>query len=332
MLRYLVIVALFVIPTTAFSQADPPSKITVGTWNLEWFYDDYTGDNRAKLAKKLAAPNKNEWQWRLNKIAGVIAQLKPTILALQEVENQQVVYDLTQKLSKAHGIKYRIAFIQGYDFFTEQDVAIIYQDGLVEYSRKEQTKSEYNSNKFRNVSKHLFAKFQWGDGNKKQTLHIANVHLRATPEKEDYRKKQCRLVHHWMKEKLDAGENVIILGDLNTEHKAGTYDKNTDIGIMAGRETVATTDDLVDLHTKLPGDQQFTHMIDRSFDRMLVSASLMADDNGKADMVVSRVVTRSDLVIQGKKDKAHRDVYYKIDRAERDLSDHYPMMAEILIK
>ena len=330
--QLLALTALFLIPTTAFTQNEPPTKITVATWNLEWFYDDYKGDNRGELAKKLSAPSREEWDWRLNKVAGVIAKLKPTILALQEVENQQVVYYLTRKLQKVHGIKYRIAFIQGYDFFTEQDVAVIYQDGLVEYSRREQTASEYKSNRFRNVSKHLFARFQWGDGEAKQTLNLVNVHLTATPKKEDVRKKQCRLIHHWMKEKLEAGENVMILGDFNTEHKAGTYSKDTDIGIMAGRETESTGDDLTDLHTKLPEDQQMTHMIDRAFDRILVSASMMADDENRKDMVVSRAVTRSDLVIQGEKDKDHRDVYYKIKREERDLSDHYPMMVEILIK
>ena len=301
MIRLIIFLFVFAIPQTVWTQdSDPPEKVTIATWNLEWFYDHYKGDNRADLAKKLTAPNRDEWEWRLNKVASVVAELKPTILALQEVENQQVVYYLTQKLNKVHGIKYRIAFIQGYDFYTEQDVAIIYQDGLVEYSRKEQSKSEYKSNKYRNVSKHLFAKFEWGDGDKKQTLHLANLHLRATPEKEDIRKKQCRLIHLWMKEKLTAGENVIILGDLNTEHKAGTYSKDSDVGILAGRETEDTSDDLTDLHTKLPADQQATHMTNRAFDRMFVSSSLANDAADKKDMVVSRVVTRSDLVIQGK--------------------------------
>ncbi len=46
-----------------------PKKLTIATWNLEWFFDQYTGDNSADLAKKQAAPVSSQpqaaawWMW-----------------------------------------------------------------------------------------------------------------------------------------------------------------------------------------------------------------------------------------------------------------------------
>ncbi len=75
----------------------------------------------------------------------VIGELQPTIMCLQEVENRDVVFQLVREIEENHNLKYRQAFIDGFDFGTEQDVAIIYRDGLVEYSRREQTPAMYDS-------------------------------------------------------------------------------------------------------------------------------------------------------------------------------------------
>ncbi|HEX5103579.1 MAG TPA: hypothetical protein VFV87_07210, partial [Pirellulaceae bacterium] len=68
--------------------ADPlPEKIVVATWNVEWLFDNYTGDNPNELARSQSAPSREAWDWKLAGVAKVIAEIKPTILALQEVEN-----------------------------------------------------------------------------------------------------------------------------------------------------------------------------------------------------------------------------------------------------
>lgn len=137
-----------------------PKKITIATWNLEWFFDHITSDNGNGLPQKLSAPSRDEWEWKLQQVTEVVAEMKPTILALQEVEDRDVVWQLCKKL-KEHDLTYRYAFVGGYEFSTEQDVAIIYQSGCVEYSRREQTDEMYASKKFYNLGKHMFARFQW---------------------------------------------------------------------------------------------------------------------------------------------------------------------------
>lgn len=138
------------------------------------------------------------------------------------------------------------------------------------------------------------------------------------------------LLHTWMKEKLDAGENVIMIGDFNSEHDIGKEPADSDIGILRGLETETTKDDLTDVSTKLAAEQHATHMNGRA---MIASSfhsqSLMM---AKAKTWFWAAVNRKDLVIRGEPDEDHRDVYFKIDAGERDLSDHYPLMCELLFK
>src|SRR5436190_3163647 len=162
-----------------------PKKLTIATWNLEWFFDQYTGDNSAELAKKQAAPSREEWDWKLAGVAKVVSEIKPNILALQEVENRRVLFYLQQKLKKEYKLDYEIAYVEGEDFFTEQDVAIMALSGLTGYGRKERTKEQLEENKpakeklFYPVNKHIVADFEWGSGTDKEKLTIINLHTRA---------------------------------------------------------------------------------------------------------------------------------------------------------
>src|SRR6476659_3280693 len=88
----------------------PPEKLVVATWNLEWFFDDHTGDNFSDLARQQSAPGAEQWEWKLAGVAKAIAQMKPAILALQEVENRRVLYYLTRKLKSDYGLDYSVAF------------------------------------------------------------------------------------------------------------------------------------------------------------------------------------------------------------------------------
>jgi endonuclease/exonuclease/phosphatase family metal-dependent hydrolase len=331
-LRSLLGLSLLVLSAQASLADERPASIRIATWNAEWFYDDFKADNKADVAKQNSAPSKAEWEWKLNEVARVISELQPTILALQEVENRDVIYKLTKVLEEKYKLKYRYAFIDGFDFGTEQDVALMYQSGLVEFSRREQTEEMFASKDYYNLGKHLIGRFEWGVGDEKESLLLLTTHFRATPEQEEIRKRQGRLVREWIKPALERGENVIILGDFNSEHKAATPVPESDLGIMSGWNTAETTDDLIDLHTQLPEELRSTHLLNKEYDRLLVSPALMADAPDRVDLVFSRIITRQDLVVVGEQDKDHFNVFYQITQSERDISDHYPVMAEFLFK
>ncbi len=262
----------------------PPPRLTVATWNLEWFFDEHQGDNFADLAKQQSAPSREAWEWKLAGVAAAIAQMKPTVLALQEIENQRVLFYLTRKLKQEHG---------------------------------------------HNVAKHLFCELEWGIGEGRERVLLLNVHLRAMPEGAEIRKKQARLIRQWIHQEIAAGENVIVLGDINTNELFSETTPEGDAGVLRGLDTHDPADDLVDLFRLHPQPVPATHLIGKQFDRILVSPSLVADAPRRRDLVCERISVRKDLVVRGtRQDDNHLDNYWQIPEAERDLSDHYPVIAE----
>lgn len=320
--------------STSRCQADEkPKAVTVATWNLEWFYDDDRRDNSLGISTEKTAPSLEEWEWKKSAVAKVIAEMNPTIMCLQEVENRKVVYELTKRLKDSHGLRYRYAFIPGYDFGTDQDVAIIYRSGLVEFSRREQSREMFDSQEFYNLSKHLIARFEWGAGDQKESLMLVNVHLRARAEHADLRVRQSRLIRAWVDEQITRGENVIVTGDFNVEEDFGMATKTGAVGILCGQNTAATADDLGDAHAVLPETSRATHISGRQYDRILFSAPMANDQSKKKDFVFNRAMIRRDLVVQGTFDgEKHWDNYYSIPQNERDISDHYPLIVEFLFK
>ena len=310
-----------------------PRAITIATWNVEWFFDNYTGDNRSDLSKKLSAPSADDWKWKVENVARVVAEMNPTILALQEIENRQVVRDLTKALADKHNKKYRIAYIEGWDSFTEQDVAVIYQGGLVELSFREQTSEMFTSKEFYNVNKHLFARFEWGEDEDKESLLLLTVHLRARAEKEDLRIKQCSLIRRWIGEEIASGSNVIVLGDLNTEQRVDEVRPQSDLAVLSGWQTKPKNDDLLDLNSFLPGEYRDTHISGKHFDRILVNQSLFEDKKQARDLSFSKIKSFKRLVTIGGQDgEQHFENFYELPDETRDISDHYPVMAEFLFK
>jgi endonuclease/exonuclease/phosphatase family metal-dependent hydrolase len=292
--------------------ADPlPERITIATWNLEWFFDHYTGDNVFDLPKQQSAPSRAEWEWRLGVTAEAIAKMNPTILCLQEVESRNTVFKLVKKLREEHKINYTIAFVPGTDAFTEQNVAVLAQSGLVEFGRREQSKEMFKSKQYYNLAKHIFCTFEWGEGEEQVRLTLLNVHMRAQPEATDLRIRQARLAHRWLADKIRAGENVVLIGDTNTEFTWDQTTPETDTGVLRGMHTDDDSDDLFDVHEMLKPQDRPTHIIHKSFDRILISPGMRTGGaTGKGLRLVS-VANRKDLNTRGEKqDEDHWGIYW----------------------
>lgn len=304
-----------------------PEKLSIATWNLEWFFDDYKGNNKSDIAKKESAPSRDQWQWRVNTFAAAIAKFQPTILAVEEIEDRGVLLALTKALKEHHQLQYRVAFIEGNDSSTEQDVGILYQSGLVEFSRKEMSQSMFDSKDFYSLSKHIIGRFEWADGDRTVSLEILVLHLRATADAADLRKKQAKLAHQWMKRSLEAGQNVIILGDLNVEQPAEQETSDGDgLYELRGLTTSNVSDDLVDLLKFTPADKRQTHLIlPEQFDRILASPTLV-DGTAGYRFTLMEVLSQHNIRGNGP-DEDHWDTRYTKDQSERDLSDHHPIMA-----
>jgi len=327
--HYLVAILLLATSGIAARADGSPDPLTIATWNLEWFFDDFKANNRSDLAKEQSSPSSEEWQWKLYSVAAAIAKFQPTILAVQEIEDRSVMNALTKALKDKHNLTYRVAFIEGFDSATEQDVAIIYRSGLVEFSRREQTQEMFNSKEFYNLSKHIFARFEWQANGKTEILTALVLHLRATAEAADLRRQQAKLAHAWMSAGIEAGENRVILGDFNVEEMAGNVTSSGDgMYDLMGLRTDKTTDDLFDLLELAPPNKRQTHLIlEKQFDRILVSKPMLATTSGPGIKFVSIDVLSQHNIRGTGVDLDHWDTRYTKDRAERDLSDHHPVMA-----
>lgn len=319
---------------TPIARADsPPEPLTIATWNLEWFFDDDLGDNFSDVAKQQSSPSREDWLWKLNTTALAIAKFKPTILLVQEVEGREVMFKLTAVLKDRYNLNYRVAFIDGNDRSTEQDVAILYRSGLVEFSRREQNNEMFRSGEYYNLSKHLIGRFEWQVGERIESLTVLNIHLRATAEASDTRIKQCKLAHEWVRRQVERGENVIIAGDMNVEELAGSIGAEGDgMHWILGRGTASTQDDLIDLLERAPTEKRTTHLLlDRQFDRILASPAMMkAEGTG---ILFQKIEVLSEHNIRGEGiDLDHWDTRYTKPHMERDISDHHPVMATFHVR
>lgn len=331
-----VVTAVTCLAATQLSNAQDvaPEKLVVVTWNVEWMYDDDLSDNRSELSKEQSAPSKDYWQKKLDNVAASLAATGADIIALQEIEGDQTLIAIAAELRQRHKLNYRHAFIPGSDRFTEQDVGLLFRSGLTQYRRHEQTREMFDSNNYYNISKHLVGEFNWKSI--ASPLTVMTVHLRATAEAEDFRVRQARLARYWLTPQLNRGEDVILLGDLNTEH---AVDENQgDMLELAGTPETGNAKDasappMVDLLKFLPADQRTTHLIlPRAFDRMLVSQSLIEDGPNK-DWVFKQIEVRSELVIRGKQDgQEHWDNRLTLPIDELDTSDHFPLVATFELK
>lgn len=325
-------VFFFLAPHPALAQPyDPaPSQLRVMTWNVEWMFDYYRGDNRSELAREQSATSKERWQAKVAGVAQVIAESEPEIVALQEIESDQTLREITRALRSDYQLNYRSAFMQGTDGATEQDVGLLfrYKDthaGLVSFGRKEQSDVMFASRNFYSLSKHLVAEFRWE--NVESPLTLLNVHFRARAEKEDLRIRQARLARLWLQSPLNAEQDVILLGDLNTEHFAGKLEG--EIAEICGHSGPK----MIDLLTRLEDSRNPTHLIlDKQFDRIFVSESLMRDDPGQ-DWSFESIKILQDAIIRGDRDgEEHWNDRLSLDVEQLDLSDHFPVMATFTLK
>ena len=306
----------------------PPQNLRVMTWNVEWMFDDNSADNRSALAIDQSAPSQAYWHAKRDGVATVLAKHRPNIVALQEIESEHTLTEIVEQLQRRHGLTYRCAFMPGRDRFTEQDVGLLYGQGLVSFGRYEQSKQMFNSQQFYNLSKHLVSEFRWEDLD--SPLTVMNVHLRATADAEAVRIKQVRLARHWLTPQLQSNQDVILLGDFNTEQLALGADTPFNTANEMAVVTSKNEDNvrMVDLLAHLPDTSQPTHaFLKKQFDRILVSQSLMVDGPGK-DWCFLKIEILDDAIVRGQRDGfEHWTQRLSLGVDEFDLSDHHPVMA-----
>ncbi len=316
---------------------DPVQRLTVMTWNLEWFFDDSTRDNRSELAKEKAAPGRDAWNQRRDAFAAAIASARPTIAAFQEVESQQTLWYLTRAIQRNHELDYRETLLQGRDYYTEQDVGVLTSPDVSVASATlfDVTKSMQPAGDFGAVTKHLLVSIEVPVGDGYQTIDVMVLHLRARDVATELRTAQAASINEWLRRRASTNP-VIIMGDFNTEEPAVGVNPMSEIGRLIRRDTPSAADDLVDLHTRLSSDPRgLTHIVPgKAFDRILVSRELVEDQPGVPDLVLTDVRVASELNVRAGRDEIepHFNHYWDLPVDKRDLSDHDPIIATFEVR
>ena len=290
------------------------ADLRVATWNMEWFFDADERDNSGPGAEN-SAPDAAEFQARVNAFAEAITRLDPTILAVQEVEHARVLHALVDRLQTLHNLRYQIAFVEGTDTSTQQDVAFLVKDGLPIIFRRFVFERANDAN-FKDLSKHLALEVQTHG----EPLLLVTVHLRAGSAVQE-RQRQARTLREWIGEQV-ATDNIIVLGDFNTSLAVHETTPGSEMGIIRGFQSASPADDLFDVHTTLSAADRPTHASGRQFDRVLISPALH-DETGLRFINVS---THRTLAIRGSADNTS-GVDYARPEAEQDVSDHFPLLA-----
>ncbi len=176
-----------------------PHTITIATFNIAWL-----GDGIDDTKPRTEA----DYQ----RISGIISQLNPDIMGLQEIENGAAINKL-------------LNYLPGYDFYIgtnggNQNPCIIYKKGIVITYQGEYTSLIVEPNKTRPG---LIAKVRKGNFD----FIMLIVHLKSTSrydstaELEQYsrelRKQQADIISYWADSVLSrkSEKDIIILGDFN---------------------------------------------------------------------------------------------------------------------
>ena len=110
--------------------------IRIGTWNIKWLFDHDPSDDSSGIGRNFAAPSQAKYIERITAVADAIQEMDLTILGLQEIENAKVVQDIADDLQTRHGLAFRVAFVQGRDTHTGQDVAFLLRQALPGEARR----------------------------------------------------------------------------------------------------------------------------------------------------------------------------------------------------
>lgn len=220
------VVGLFLIPAAVQAES-----LTVATFNAEFLTRPTV---HMKFGEKLklsgtakatwSAPGYRDQKFRegVEQVASVIKQIDADILILIEVGNHDDVSELNDALAAAGGSAYpHIAVCDCTDRYTAQHVAILSRHPLSDVMPRIEGREGYlteaddpDTEKDTGLSKGMRATATV-EGTK---IHIYAVHLaseRGGHEQDQQRIAQASIVRRHMLPLLQAGEHVIVAGDLN---------------------------------------------------------------------------------------------------------------------
>ena len=281
----------------------PEDAIAVGTFNVEWAFDDI--DDRPKKARPHVAKTPEDWAWKRDRIAEILVAEKLDVVTLTELGGERELTDIATEVALKDGYEYDTAWLESTDRVTGQQVAVLSRFPLSNVRRFDVA-----------IAKHVVVDVELPTG---EEITVVAVHMRdgKAPAYASKRRKAARAL-----QKAIAKERkkrpVLITGTMNsvTHPYDDEYPKRTP-GILAARHNRDDADDCADSAS----DAGRTNIAGEPSDHIIACGlELRSAETSAEDRVVREDEDPGDLPW----------VAVPIEEAPyRDVSDHFLVWAEV---
>ena len=288
-LRYLQL-AVLILAALLLALLQPASAepFIILSQNMNRLFDDIDNGNREKVLSK------SEFRRRVSQAARKFAEdySMPQVIALQEVENLNVLQQIAAQIREQHEIDYQLVLLPGQDP-SGINLGFMVQSGIVIRTRQQLFRDRKlpfdGSHLFSRPPLHLEVCYQ------ARCLSLLNLHLRsmrgidsASKGERVARKRlrQAEMVAVWINryQQIELDTAILVLGDFNALTPA---DQHLDVaGIIRGspdntRARLMSRDlldpDLIDLTRQIPQQQRYSYIFRQNrqqLDYMFSSQSL----------------------------------------------------------
>jgi endonuclease/exonuclease/phosphatase family metal-dependent hydrolase len=200
------------------------AELRVMTLNAEWLWTPFDGkvDGGLSSNRDMSIAAYSE---ELAFYAELIQSRNMAVVAINEIENEQVARELAAKLGKP----WQHFFRQGRDTATGQDVAILSRLPYVEGSLTDfgfPSARLGSSDKPKKITKLVGAQFWWEIQGKKEKLGVITAHFLSkrneNKHKAENRQKQALALRQAIKEFSTETDKLVVMGDFNDQINSAT--------------------------------------------------------------------------------------------------------------
>lgn len=210
----------------------PEDAIAVGTFNVEWAFDDI--DKRPKKARPHRAKTTQDWAWKRDSIAKILIAEELDVVTLTEIGGEREAMEVADAVLAGGGYRYDVACLPTQDKTTGQHVAILSRFSMSNVRRFQTS-----------IDKQLAVDIELPSG---QTVAFVALHLRESqqPAYASKRRKAARSLRRELSRSL--GDMPVLVTGTFGSH-SHPYDDNYaqhTPGILAARHNKEEADDCTD--------------------------------------------------------------------------------------
>jgi endonuclease/exonuclease/phosphatase family metal-dependent hydrolase len=210
----------------------PEDAIAVGTFNVEWAFDDI--DKRPKQARPHQAQTAEDWNWKRDSIAKILIAEELDVVTLTEIGGEREAMEVADAVLAGGGYRYDVACLPTRDKATGKHVAVLSRFSMTDVRRLATS-----------IDKQLAVDIELPSGD---TVVLVALHLQESqqPAYASKRRKAARGLRRELSRTV--GERpLLVMGTFGSQSHPydDDYARRTP-GILSGRDNKEAQDDCTD--------------------------------------------------------------------------------------